>query len=75
MSVCSVRVVSEYTRYVCVGIDVPWHDDPSVDIDNVVCLVQIDVLFDGCYLAVFDPDVELAIDIICRINDMAVFQN
>jgi hypothetical protein len=24
---------------------------------------------------VFDPDVELAIDIICRINDMAVFQN
>jgi hypothetical protein len=24
---------------------------------------------------VFDSDVELAIDIICRINDMAVFQN
>ena len=75
MSISPVCIVSEYTRHVCVGVDVTRHHDLSLDIDSVVCHVQIDVVYDGCNFAVFYSDVESSIYVICWINDMAVFQD
>jgi len=51
------------------GIDVTRHYRLTGNVDDVICLIRGDVFGHQSDLAVPNPNVELTIDAVCRVNN------
>ena len=72
MAVCPIDVAVERARQVGMGIDVSRHHDLIGHIDYVVSEIRCDVLSDHRDFSVFDPQVELTIDVVGGIDHAAI---